>query len=933
MISNDDAVAPALLAAASCWFQCNGPGFHRVFTQNIPFKAIFVGKKRENMGHLLRVPVLRVPVLRVPVLRVPVLLVAAAALATACGTAAAEAPVHIQLEPGKATVVFDGIGGDSGGGGGTRLLLDYDEPARSDILDLLFKPQWGASLHTIKVELGCDGDTTQGAEQSHMHTADDHSPTAFDRGYEIWLLVEARKRNPLIHTSGLEWGVPGWVNEGGYFGEKNTQYMLSWIRGLKERKNLTLDSISLGRNEAGYDVEWIKKTRQAMNDAGFAAVKVIAADDHRGGSPALIEQMINDTALRDAIDIIGVHTMGRLNGVVMPDKSKAQMAAMHKPFWNTEQHFGTHAGEGPDSCRDWATAAELALTLNRLYVQENMTSILMWTPIYSWYEWLWFTGKGLMVANTPWSNHYEVPPTLWVSAMTTQFAQPGDRYMASGMLCAADTCGATSSCNCTGPRCGDGQVPCGSGSYVSYLSADGNDVSIVIETMWKNGSIAGVDGPFDDQPLRFQLGGPLGKAKALHLWVTNATHQFLQVDDVAVGAGGTIEIAVPKNNVYTLTTTTGQRKGGGEDSQQQQGGSTAEDEEERGVVIPPAQNFSSFLPLRYDFEGLPLDSLPRYFSDMQGAFAVATEGGGESASESGGNQVMRQNAPVSPTASEGCGGTAATAIGDNSWGYYNISMRGRTMRAGGKLYLTSHAGTAHHGQMHQAGMEPGDLCSGFGYRLSITCKGKPTPAVAAVTADTSNHVALAAAAATCPANKSNVQCGGLKNDKAGDASAELCGAACCADSASACREWYWRPLLAGQGDAAVAGGCWRGVCVVPPIPSAGWVGGTRGAAAAAAGDVWTLSAKSEGGYTILASGSNVTCEAGEFIDMSVAVVPSRSDNSASSALIVASAGGRELARAPIPSWGFTSGAASVGCSIGIAEFDDIVIEASQRPER
>ena len=53
------------------------------------------------------------------------------------------------------------------------------------------------------------------------------------------------------------------------------------------------------------------------------------------------------------------------------------MAAMRKPFWNTEQHYGTHAGEGPDSCRDWATAAELALTLNRLYVQENMTSVLI----------------------------------------------------------------------------------------------------------------------------------------------------------------------------------------------------------------------------------------------------------------------------------------------------------------------------------------------------------------------------------------------------------------------------------------------------------------------------------------------------------------------------------------------------------------------------
>ena len=313
---------------------------------------------------------------------------ALALLAAAATVRAAGPPVVVPLEPSTATVRFDGIGGDSGGGGGSRLLLDYEDPARSDILDLLFKPYWGASLHTLKVELGCDGDTTQGAEQSHMHTADDHSPTAFDRGYEVWLLTEARKRNPSIHTSGLEWGVPGWVAEGpeGYFGEKNTEYMLAWIRGLKERKNLTLDSISLGRNEDGYDVAWIKKTRQAMNAAGFADVKVIAADDHRGGTPALIQQMLNDTALRDAIDIIGVHTMGRLNGVTMPAESKALMAAMHKPFWNTEQHFGTHAGEGPDSCRDWATAAELALDLNRLHVQENMTSILMWTPIYSWCE-------------------------------------------------------------------------------------------------------------------------------------------------------------------------------------------------------------------------------------------------------------------------------------------------------------------------------------------------------------------------------------------------------------------------------------------------------------------------------------------------------------------------------------------------------------------
>ena len=111
-------------------------------------------------------------------------------------------------------VQFDGVGVVSGGGGGTRLLFDYEEPHRGNILDLLFKPSFGASAHVLKVEIGCDGDTTQGAEQSHMRTAEDNAPTAFDRNYEHWLLQEAQARSPHMQLSGLFWGVPSWVVNG-----------------------------------------------------------------------------------------------------------------------------------------------------------------------------------------------------------------------------------------------------------------------------------------------------------------------------------------------------------------------------------------------------------------------------------------------------------------------------------------------------------------------------------------------------------------------------------------------------------------------------------------------------------------------------------------------------------------------------------------------
>ena len=41
---------------------------------------------------------------------------------------------------------FDGIGAVSGGGATSVLLKDYPEPQRSQVLDLLFKPNFGASI-------------------------------------------------------------------------------------------------------------------------------------------------------------------------------------------------------------------------------------------------------------------------------------------------------------------------------------------------------------------------------------------------------------------------------------------------------------------------------------------------------------------------------------------------------------------------------------------------------------------------------------------------------------------------------------------------------------------------------------------------------------------------------------------------------------------
>ena len=74
-------------------------------------------------------------------------------LAASLCAAAAQNTYTIDDSAGPAKT-FHGIGGLSGGGATSVLLPSYPEPQRSQILDFLFKPQFGASLQILKVEIG-----------------------------------------------------------------------------------------------------------------------------------------------------------------------------------------------------------------------------------------------------------------------------------------------------------------------------------------------------------------------------------------------------------------------------------------------------------------------------------------------------------------------------------------------------------------------------------------------------------------------------------------------------------------------------------------------------------------------------------------------------------------------------------------------------------
>ncbi|GAP71406.1 hypothetical protein SAMD00024442_115_3 [Candidatus Symbiothrix dinenymphae] len=194
---------------------------------------------------------------------------------------------------------YEGLGGLSAGAT-SRLLIDYEEPYRSDILDYLFKPKFGASLQHLKIEIAADVNAGPGAEPSHARTREEYlNPQSqyFDRGYEWWLVKEAKKRNPDIKLDILEWGAPGWIGDGKFYSDDNIDYQISFIKGAKKYHDLDIDYVGIW-NERMYDTEYIKRFRKKLDQEALSQVKLVAADlDTKRAAWMIGDDMLQDKDL------------------------------------------------------------------------------------------------------------------------------------------------------------------------------------------------------------------------------------------------------------------------------------------------------------------------------------------------------------------------------------------------------------------------------------------------------------------------------------------------------------------------------------------------------------------------------------------------------------------------------------------------------------
>jgi len=499
---------------------------------------------------------------------------------------------------------FDGIGAVNGGGATSVLLKDYPEPQRSQILDLVYKPQFGASVSTLLVEIPGDGNSTQGSMPSHAHYRGDAN---FHRGYMWWVMQEAKRRNSALSLDATSWSAPEWV--GSFWSDDMVDYYIAWLQGLRRAHGLELDALGC-HNEKGWNADFAKHLRKALNERGFPEVKLHGFGNWGDSKMDFLKRMQEDAELRDALDAVCAHTFSEIQ---LTPEQRRMAEGMGKPIWNSEDHVYLPGFD---------CLTSIVKCFNQNYIVSGATKVVNWYDIGATYPLEPYSKEPpMLLAQEPWSGHYDIREALWGYAHYGQFTRVGWRYVDDGCRNLAD-----------------------GGSMVTMRDPQTGDYSIIAETK----------GAKKEQTLKVKVDKSLSKAN-LCVWYSDAQQQFVRLKDIHP-KGGSFMLTLKPDAVYSLSTTTGQQKGTFDD-------------------VPPAKPFP--IPYEDNFEQYEKPAqwgyLPHYLADLIGCFELVERPDSKAQSLADkGVRCIRQTVG-SHTLSWAPEWHHYTIVGDAGWEDYEVS--------------------------------------------------------------------------------------------------------------------------------------------------------------------------------------------------------------------------------------------------------------------
>jgi glucuronoarabinoxylan endo-1,4-beta-xylanase len=316
-------------------------------------------------------------------------------------------------------------------------LMDFPEPQRTEILDILFSQTKGAGLSIVRNFVGDGGSwgsKTNGPAPSIEPQEGVWNWTGDED--EIWFMKEAGKRGCTRYVSTV-WSPPAWMKTnnnviGGHLRPDKYQafaeYLSLYVRGYKEHHDIDIYAISLA-NEPDVTVRYSSCywTGKEFHDFLKYLIPVFERDkitakvivgEHSAWTENPVLESLGDSVTSPRIDIVGVHAYGTPDRDPFPPISQrsghlVETLKQKKKIWQTE---AANLGRNYPDIRDGLYWARILHT----HIADNRTN--------AWFYW-WaispYPAGGSLIHMDPANKTYTVDKRLYTIGNYSRFIKPG----------------------------------------------------------------------------------------------------------------------------------------------------------------------------------------------------------------------------------------------------------------------------------------------------------------------------------------------------------------------------------------------------------------------------------------------------------------------------------------------------------------------------
>lgn len=318
-------------------------------------------------------------------------------------------------------------------------LRSYPEPARSEILDLLFSTEKGAGLSMVRNVVGDGG--TWGTAQNGSTPSIEPAPGQWNWSgdeEQIWLMQEAKARGCSRFISTV-WSPPAWMKtnnsviKGRLSPDKYqafAEYLSAYIRGYKQHHGIDIYAVSPA-NEPEITVEYsscywtAEEFHVFLRDALIPVfrrdrvrAKVILGEQSTWGETPVVASLA-DPLTASRVDIVGVHSYVENPAESFPPiplRSGKLSSATEagKPVWNTE--VSDSSGPNLTGIDDGIYWAKL---IHTHIVEDGVTAWFYWWAVSL------SDNRGALIRLKPGDHSYVVPQRLFTVGNYSRFVRPG----------------------------------------------------------------------------------------------------------------------------------------------------------------------------------------------------------------------------------------------------------------------------------------------------------------------------------------------------------------------------------------------------------------------------------------------------------------------------------------------------------------------------